>query len=428
MLEDLDTNAYYAFGIPFYVALMLFEQWLARRRGLVVYRFADTLGNFCAGLGEVTVGLFLGPALLWLYAFGYQHLRLITWPKSSPVPWVLAFFIADFGYWMYHRAGHRVGLLWAVHGVHHQSEELNVSVGTRHPWFADTYAFVFYIPVPMLGITSVQFFVAISAISFYALLLHSKVLHWPGLFIFTTPQTHIVHHATNPRYIGKNLGAMFTLWDRLFRTHVEVEPSDPPRLGTRAGYRSHDAALSQWLHFRDLLEMRRCATRWQDKLLVFVKHPGWVPPGVTPPARQPHARPSAEIPPLTRRYAAVQVGLTIVFAMAVLWFRYSYSLWLQLAAAGIVFWSTWSVGGLLDGRERAQEHELLRLLCALGVAIALGMTDGHLCLALVMGALWSLSLAWALAKQRLSSGRPDRDLGVADLVSARRAADQRSRQ
>ena len=407
MLEDLDTNAYYAFGIPFYVALMLFEQWLARRRGLVVYQFADTLGNFCAGLGEVTIGLFLGPILLWLYDFGYQHLRLITWPSSSLVPWVLAFFVADFGYWMYHRAGHRVGLLWAVHGVHHQSEQLNVSVGTRHPWFADTYAFVFYIPVPMLGITSVQFFVAISAISFYALLLHSKVLRWPSLFIFTTPQTHIVHHATNPRYIGKNLGAMFTLWDRAFGTHVELEPSDPPRLGVRAGYLSHDAALSQWLHVRDLLEVQQRATRFQDKLLVWVKHPGWVPPGVTPPPRRAPARASAEIPPLTRCYAACQVAITITFAMAVLWFRQRYPLGLQIAVAVVVLWSTWSIGGLLDGRTHAHRYERTRLLGALAFALVLGVSGGHLWLSLVLSAAWLLSLAWSLAKPlRLTSSDP----------------------
>jgi len=393
MLEDLDTNAYYAFGVPFYAALMVFEQWLARRRGLVVYRFADTLGNFCAGLGELTIGLFLGPVLLWLYDFGYQHLRLVTWPSTSLVPWVLAFFIADFGYWMYHRAGHRVGVLWAVHGVHHQSEELNMSVGTRHPWFSDTYAFVFYIPVPMLGITSVQFFVAISAISFYALLLHSKVLRWPSLFIFTTPQTHIVHHAKNPRYLGKNLGAMFTLWDRLFGTHVEVDPADPPRLGTRAGYRSHDAALSQWLHFRDLLEMQRSATCWQDKLRVWFKHPGWLPPHVMPPARHAPARASIDIPLSIRRYAACQVALTIGFAMAVLWFRHQYPLGLQIAAASVVLCSTLSIGGLLDGRKSAHQHERWRLLGALALALALGAV-GHLPLSIVMAGLWSLSLGW----------------------------------
>ena len=406
MLEDLDTNAFYAFGIPFYLALIGFEQWLARRRGLVVYRFADTLGNFCAGLGEVTIGLFLGPLLLWLYDFGYQHLRLVTWSRTSPVPWVLAFFIADLGYWMYHRAGHRIGVLWAVHGVHHQSEELNVSVGTRHPWFSDSYAFVFYIPVPVLGITSVQFFVAISAISFYALLLHSKVLRWPSLFIFTTPQTHIAHHAKNPRYIGKNLGAMFTLWDRLFHTYVEIDPADPPELGTRAGYRSHDAALSQWLHFRDLLEVQRSATRIGDKLRVWFKHPGWVPPGVTPPPRQPPARASSDIPLPIRRYAACQVALTIVFAMAVLWFRQRYALGWQIAAAVVILWSTSSIGGLLDGRKDAQQHELWRLLGALALAIALTAAGAHLLLSLIMACSWLLSFGWTLARRGRSAVTP----------------------
>jgi hypothetical protein len=143
--------------------------------------------------------------------------------------------------------------------------------------------------------------------------------------------------------------------------------------------------------------MQRGASRWQDKLLVWVKHPGWVPPGVTPPPRQPHARPSAEIPPPTRRYAACQVAITIVFATAVLWFRQRYPLGLQVAAAVVVLWSTWSIGGLLDGRKRAHQHELLRLLGALVVALALGASCGHLLLAVVSGALWLVSLGWLLA-------------------------------
>ena len=118
-----------------------------------------------------------------------------------------------------------------------------------------------------------------------------------------------------------------------------------------------------------------------------------MPAGVTPPPRAAKARATADIPLLTRRYAAAQVALTIVFAMAVLWFRQRYPLGLQLAAAAVVLWSTWSIGGLLDGRQRAHQHELARLFGALALATALGTSGGHLRLSLVMGALWSLSLA-----------------------------------
>src|SRR5688572_6815 len=102
MLEGHDNNAFYAFGVPFYILIMLWELWLSKRKGVVAYGFGDTMSTFHAGFGEVVVGLFLGPVLIGLYVFGYEHLRLITWPEGSWIPWVIAFFAADFGYWLYH--------------------------------------------------------------------------------------------------------------------------------------------------------------------------------------------------------------------------------------------------------------------------------------------------------------------------------------
>ncbi len=399
MQGGLDTNAYYAFGIPAYALLVGGEYLWARHKGVRAYGFADTLGSFSAGLGEVVIGLFLGPYLLWLYDFGYEHLALIRWPESTWVawvPWVLAFFAADFCYWLYHRAGHTVGIFWAIHGVHHQSRELNVSTATRHPWLSDTYSFVFYIPVPLLGITQAQFFLAISIISFYALFIHSRVLHRPGFWLLTTPRTHIVHHATNPRYIGKNLGAMFTLWDRLFGTHVEVVPEDPPVLGTRAGYRTHDGAVSQWLHWRDLWDVARRAPRFRDKLRIFVAHPGGLPEGVEPPRRAREARPDAEIPAGAKAYAALQLGLVIGFAVLVLWFRAQHPLYFQISSAVFILWSTWTIGGLLDGRPRAVQHELLRVHVGLAGALLLLGAPAYVGLGVVAALAAAASAAWLL--------------------------------
>ena len=195
---------------------------------------------------------------------------------------LVAFLVADLAYYWYHRAGHSVAALWAIHGVHHQCEEFNLSVSARHPWFSDLYSAFFYAPLPLLGIGSGQFFVAISAISFYSVSIHSLLLKRPGLFIFTTPQTHIVHHANNPRYLHKNFGAMFTLWDRIFGTHVEVDPADPPRLGVPVGYLTHDGARSQWIFFDLLFQFAARARSLGERFNVFVMHPGWRPEGVAP--------------------------------------------------------------------------------------------------------------------------------------------------
>ncbi len=302
-MSRLETNGYYALGVPAYVALGALEMALARRRGVTAYRFGDTIGNLSAGLGEVVLGLFLGPWLIALYDFGFAHLALVRWPEGSWVPWVLAFLAGDLGYYLYHRAGHRVAALWAIHGVHHQTEEWNLSIAIRHPWFSDCYAAVFYAPLPMLGVPPTHFFLAIAVISFYAFTVHSDVFPRPSLYVFVTPATHVLHHARNRRYLNHNFGAMLNVWDRLFGTHVERDPADPPVLGTTFGYATHDGARSQWISSRASPRPRGRRRRGGTGC-----GPGSCRPAGSPPARarrpwrgRAPTRPSRPRPGSTRR-------------------------------------------------------------------------------------------------------------------------------
>lgn len=406
LLAGLDTNAYYALGVPLYVALAALEHALARRRGERAYSFAVTISNLSGGLGEVIVGLLLGPLLFALYSHAYQRWALVHW-KSPLLVWTLAFLLGDFCYYWYHRAGHRVGALWAIHGVHHQTEELNLTVALRNPWFSDTYSALFYAPLPLLGVPPEQFFIAISAISLYAITIHSHRFHRPGFFIFTTPATHVVHHAKNRRYVGKNLGAMFTIWDRMFGTHVEVDPSDPPVLGTPFGYETHDGALAQWIFFRKLLDASRQATTLRDKLRVFVMRPGWLPEGARPSAIRP-ARTDADIPAATRGYVLVQFLLVSLFSLEVLWLRDRHPFWVLCASSLVILLSLATLGGLLDARKRAVAHESVRL-AALGLLGGALLVTGYLVTgaALLSGAcLGALWLARARDEGGVSSTLP----------------------
>lgn len=389
----MDVNAYYALGVPAYLLVIALEVWLGRRRGASDYGLADSIGNLSAGMGEVLVGLFLGPHLIALYDWAHANLALVRWPAGSLWPWVLAFFVGDLGYYVYHRAGHRVALFWAIHGVHHQGERFNVTTAIRHPWLSDSYAAIFYAPLPMLGVTSTQFFLAIAIISFYSLTIHTRIFRRPGFFLLTTPDSHIVHHARNPRYIGKNLGAMFTLWDRLFGTHVEVVPEDPPEIGARVGYQTHDGALAQWIFFRDLLDLARQTPALRDKVRVFLGPPGWIPPGATLP-RRPPARLDAAIPAATRGYVVAHFSLASLLAVYLLWLRERHPLWLQVALFLLLVHTLSSLGGLLDGRDGAgaQERRRLALWAFVGAGLLLipGQVSLGACLlgAAALGALW----------------------------------------
>lgn len=359
-MTRLDSTGYYALGVPFYLVMLLAEWWLAHRRGQRVYRLGESVGNVSAGVGELVLGLFYGPLLVALYDFGYAKLALFHWKEGSAIPWLLALFGADFGYYLYHRAGHRVAAFWAIHGVHHQAEEMNITVAMRHPWLSDSYAILFYAWLPILGVPALHFFAAIALISFYALTVHSRFFQRPGLGLLVTPRTHIVHHARNPRYIDKNFGAMFTIWDRLFGTHVELATDEPPVLGTLRGIETHDGVRAQWIPFADLWRKARAAPSVKDALKVLVMRPGWQPAGQGSGARV-SARPDAAIPLRTRLYVAGQLVLTLGFAAWVLIGRPARSGLEQALYAGIIVAALCSLGGLLDGRRAARGFEISRL-------------------------------------------------------------------
>lgn len=411
---DLDSSGYYALGVPAYLALLGIERWVCARRGLSTAGFARSIGNMSGGLGAIVLGLFLAPLLLGLYFWGYEHLALVRWGEGAWQPWVLAFLLGDLGYYWNHRAGHRFGALWAIHGVHHQCDELDFTVAMRHPWVSDVYAIPFYAPLPLAGVPPGHFFLAISVISFYAFFVHTRSYDFPSLGVLVTPGSHIAHHASNPRYLGQNLGAMFSIWDKLFGTHVVVTPDDPPRLGTPDGYRTHDGAYAQWIYWRDLGALWRAAGSLRERLRLLVGRPGWRPAGAAPLIYRP-ARPEAELSPALKRYVTVQFGGTVALAVFVLWLRARHGLAVQLASVALVLWSLAALGRLLDGRAGAVRLEAARLAATGGWGLGLALAPGW------APAGWAPA-GWALVGVALSGAlglRPGGVLRVAPPATPR---------
>lgn len=360
-----DTNAYYALSVPACVVAIGAESWLARQKGLPITSLVRAIGSLSGGLGEVMVGLCLGPLLVGLYDWAFRTLAVVHWSDDSLIPWILAFFLGDFCYYLYHRAGHRVGGFWAIHGVHHQSDRFDFTIALRHPWFSDTYSWPFYAPLPLLGVPSTVFFFAISIISFYALLVHTQVWQFNGLGILVTPQSHIVHHCKNPKYIGKNLGAMFCIWDKLLGTHIALDPQDPPQLGTPTGYRSHNGAYAQWVFFEDIWRIAQ-GMGWKMGLKALIKPPHWRPPQMAAPVPR-TARPEGDIPTSLQFYTLFQFILSSILGLEIAWNREHYPLWAQGLGILLVIWGISTIGGLLDGRQSAWWAEIIRVCVTLGV-------------------------------------------------------------
>ncbi|MBL8684155.1 MAG: sterol desaturase family protein [Myxococcales bacterium] len=368
----METTAYYAYGLPIYIAILLIERRVMLRKGERAITFATAFGNLSAGFGTIVIGLFLGPVLIALYLWALKTFALVRWPSGSLGPWVLAFVFADFGHYWHHRMDHRVAALWAVHGVHHMPEEMNFSVAMRHAWFSDLYSFPFYAPLPLLGVPMEHFFIATTALSFHALITHTEHFRFPSFGFLVTPASHSLHHARNERYIDKNFGAMFCLWDKLFGTHVVRDPDVPPEYGTPSGYRTHDGALAQFILWRDLFALARQCRSLRDLARVFFGRPGTVPEGVVPVAIVP-ARASDEIRVPVKVYVAAQFTVSVFSALYVCVARESLPWPVKLFGLFAVLACLTTLGGLLDGRRRAWRWEIARVCVTAPVLVALAL-------------------------------------------------------
>ena len=49
--------------------------------------------------------------------------------------------------------------------------------------------------------------------------------------VFNTPSHHRVHHASNPDYLNKNYGNVLIIFDRLFGTFKDEDPTSQTRYG-----------------------------------------------------------------------------------------------------------------------------------------------------------------------------------------------------
>jgi sterol desaturase/sphingolipid hydroxylase (fatty acid hydroxylase superfamily) len=191
---------------------------LKNKQTLNKYEYTvNIISAFAMGLFDllITVQIFK------LYS-SLNNYSLFTFDNSITTH-VLALFITDFVFYCSHYCGHKFPLFWAIHGVHHQPQNYNLSVGLRQPWFHKLYSTSFYLVIAFIGVPLevLQNVYAIIVVSQFWT--HTEFLRKEIPFlskIIMTPSQHRVHHGQNEKYIDKNFGLAFSLWDHLFKTHT----------------------------------------------------------------------------------------------------------------------------------------------------------------------------------------------------------------
>ena len=232
------------------------------------------------------------------------------------------------------------------------------------------------------GVPPEMFAVAAIVDLLYQYWIHTELigrLGWVDRWL-ATPSNHRVHHAVNDRYIDRNYGGILIVWDRLFGTFVEE--SERCVYGTRAPLESWDPLWANVEVYADLVRRARRCSRWRDKLLVWLKPPGWEPAAASGGRSHKLAYDLAQVrtydPPLgsaARRFATVQLMLAILATVPLLWFADVLPRATLLAWAAAVVVVLWLIGAVMQGRMRNQ-RALLVEAAAIATALAVAYQAG----------------------------------------------------
>jgi sterol desaturase/sphingolipid hydroxylase (fatty acid hydroxylase superfamily) len=218
-----------AYGIPLMILCLAIEYFLSYKNNGKNYDRRETVGTILVAAGNITIGLLLKFVLFLTLVLLYNA---VPW-RMEFAWWTLipCYIVFDFFSYCSHYISHTQRFWWATHVVHHSSQDYNFTIAFRLSWL-EYLKLIFLLPVSFMGFHPVIVLVVNQIAVLYQFWVHTEYI--PKLpriieYIFVTPSSHRVHHASQPHYMNKNFGSTFIIWDRLFGTYQAEE--EHPRYG-----------------------------------------------------------------------------------------------------------------------------------------------------------------------------------------------------
>lgn len=327
--------------------------------------------------------------------------------------WPLGIVVMDLAaYWM-HRYHHALNVTWAVHAVHHSSEELTVTTGARSSMAEPlvnclTGAYLILVAPVLLGLPLEAAIVGWMVKDTWGFAVHTRNVGrlGPLEWFLATPSHHRVHHGLDPRYRDRNYGFVFIVWDRLFGTFQPELADGAQRYGVDEPPRSFRPLAVAFHHLALVLADARATRRWRDKLRVWFMPAGWRPGDVPPrpPVDTAAYRPVA--PPGLYPVAVLQLA----YISAMLWHLSTTipqaSVATNLAALAFVILGTVALGEFFELSKSFLTLELARAMIVIVMIVTtrqwFGRDLDHV--AFVLVGLAALNLVTAVWSERLMLG------------------------
>lgn len=264
---------------PVYMLIILCEILFSNFQHRKSYSFIDTITNIYLLIANSSIDLLFRTLYVGVLVFFFNR----QWYQfSNPVVyWIVLLLLEDFLYYWLHRFDHEIRFFWAVHVTHHSSEHMNFAVGFRSSVFQPIYRFIYFIPLALIGFKPVDIIFMYSVTQIWGIFVHTELINKMGWveYIFVTPSHHRVHHASNPKYLDRNMGMFLIIWDKMFGTfqpELDIAQYNPIKYGLT---KPLDTANPVTVIFHEWNMIRKDLTRrdigWRQKFGYVFGPPGW---------------------------------------------------------------------------------------------------------------------------------------------------------
>ena len=182
-----------------------------------------------------TIGINFALAFLLLKTSDWVKVHdfgLINWLPEMPL-WLYivlgVLFLDFFGAYLAHYVEHKVQPLWMVHLVHHTDHHVDTTTANRHHPIESIIRFAFTLLGVLLVGTPIGIVMLYQSMSLiFTQLTHANIKlpkhidKWLS-YIIVSPDMHKVHHHHVLPYTDSNYGNIFSIWDRMFGTHMVLD-------------------------------------------------------------------------------------------------------------------------------------------------------------------------------------------------------------
>lgn len=392
-----------AFAVPLFVVFMLLEYFVAKQKKLKLFDLHRSIANVSIGILERLTDVLAAAVFYGVYDY-LQKTYGIFQIKPTIAMWILLFLGTDFIWYWYHRLAHEMNVLWAVHVVHHQSEDFNYTVSARITLLQAIVRTGFWSILPILGFPAEMIVVMLLIHGLYPFFVHTQVIGKLGFleYFLVTPSHHRVHHACNDEYLDKNYGDVLIIWDKLFGTFKKED--EKPVYGLTHQLNTYSF---MWQHFHFFIELWIMVKRektLKGKIKMIFGSPNLIDPAAREKAESVFGIKHHEEPLQQRlnNYVVWQV----IFMLVTLFFFILFEF--ELGAMEKFLFTTFTVltlincGAIMEQKKWVFAVEFLRML-VIGSALYIYNADYHIVTFFICAVLALLALFYRTVEERYLS-------------------------